>query len=401
MRFAPILAAAVALVAAGGASSSSSNSCRVGWWPQPRQSACSNSSTVDPAAPSPTSVRTLKQVWEYDSAGSVSAPVVDAGVVYVQTTDAERRPRLRALDLTSGKQIWEAYGGNGDSPPVVHDDVLLRVSSGWVLRRYGLRHGEIAWRRVVGAPATEGWTGVPLIADRNWYLPNGEELVAYGERTGRPRWARPALCSRCVIAASGGRVYAAGARAVVALAASTGSTVWATRVAAGDAPGSVILAEGRVYTATTGRSKGRYTFAIEALSADTGRRLWRASVGSASYDRIGATPAVMASLLVFPSPDGNVYALDARTGAVRWRQHFGPSDSVPAIANGLVWLASTPLGSDRPASLVALELSGGKRLSTTALHESVEIAPDPSPVVAGGTVLFSTSHRILAFRTAG
>src|SRR5581483_11487916 len=191
---------------------------------------------------------------------------------------------------------------------------------------------------------------------------------------------RPAYCSRCVIAASGGRVYAGGARAVVALAARTGTTAWATRVTAGSTPGSVILAAGRLFTATSGRSKGRYTFAVEAFSADTGRRLWRASVGTAPYDQIGATPAATASLVVFPSPDGNVYALDARTGALRWRQAFGLSDSAPALVHGLVWLASTPLGSNRPASLVALDLASGRPLSTTALHESVETATDPSPV---------------------
>ena len=79
---------------------------------------------------------------------------------------------------------------SGDSPPIVDGDVLLRLSSGWLLRRYGLRHGDLAWARPVAAPATEGWTGLPVVADRNWYLSTGETLVAYGERVGRLSWTR-------------------------------------------------------------------------------------------------------------------------------------------------------------------------------------------------------------------
>jgi outer membrane protein assembly factor BamB len=194
-----------------------------------------------------------------------------------------------------------------------------------------------------------------------------------------------------------GRAGAPGARAVVALDARSGATIWATRLAARHEPGSVILADGRVFTVTSDpRSTGRYDFSVEAFSADSGRRLCPSSVRSASYVHLGATPAATASLVVFPSPDGNIYALDTRTGALRWQHHFGHSSSVPTLVNGVVWLASDPLRGDSAAALVALKMSNGKELWRTPLHESVESAADPSAVGAEGTVIFSTTRRILA-----
>ena len=393
-----LVVVAVVASSAGGARSAGGDPCQVAWWPQPQQSSCASSSAENASAPSPATVSHVALAWTFDSHGGASSPVVDNGVVYVQTQDAEGRPRLRALELASGQQIWAVFGGQGASPPIVDGDVLLRLSSGWLLRRYGLRHGDLAWARFVNRPSTEGWTGIPVVADRNWYLSTGETLAAYGERVGRLSWTRDLACSDCGVAAAAGRVYAAGASTINAFDGRNGATVWSTRLPPKQEPGSVVLAGGRLFTVTMGPAKGpgpkRQDYAIEAYSAADGHHLWRASVGSAPFYRMGSAPSATAALVVYPSPDGYLYALDARTGALRWRHHVGPTNSVPALAHGLAWLVPY-----KGTSLVALTTSDGRQVWSTPLGASLEGYSEPSAVVAGNTVLLPMPHgRLLAYR---
>src|SRR4051794_5060087 len=56
---------------------------------------------------------------------------------------------------------------------------------------------------------------------------------------------------------------------------------------------------------------------------------------------IRSNPAVAGGLLVFGSDDGFVHAVDARTGAERWRFRTGGAvRSSPAIVGGSVYVAS-------------------------------------------------------------
>ena len=78
------------------------------------------------------------------TAGSVSAPVVAGGLVYVAQGDTHR---LIALDARSGDRRWE-FTANGriDGPPTIHRRMcLFGCRSGWV---YNLRaaDGEVIWR---------------------------------------------------------------------------------------------------------------------------------------------------------------------------------------------------------------------------------------------------------------
>jgi outer membrane protein assembly factor BamB len=44
----------------------------------------------------------------------------------------------------------------------------------------------------------------------------------------------------------------------------------------------------------------------------------------------------------FGSVDGNIYSVDARTGALRWRfRTSGPVTSSPVVADGVIYIGST------------------------------------------------------------
>jgi outer membrane protein assembly factor BamB len=101
------------------------------------------------------------------------------------------------------------------------------------------------------------------------------------------------------------------------------------------------VAYGRVYVANNPGT-------LFAISAKTGRLGWRFASGRCT----AAAPAV-ASGLVYeaflnkppcnrkpgaPGIDGEIVALEARRGMVRWRHRIGPSESSPLVADGRVYV---------------------------------------------------------------
>ena len=70
-----------------------------------------------------------------------------------------------------------------------------------------------------------------------------------------------------------------------------------------------------------------------------------------------SSPAVANGVVYFGSGDGNIYALNASTGAKLWSYTTGnPVDSSPAVANGVVYI-----GSD-DGNVYALNASTGAKL---------------------------------------
>jgi eukaryotic-like serine/threonine-protein kinase len=57
-------------------------------------------------------------------------------------------------------------------------------------------------------------------------------------------------------------------------------------------------------------------------------------------DRIIATPVVANGIVYVGSTDAYTYALDAGTGAQRWRYHTGGVAFIPVVANGIVYIGS-------------------------------------------------------------
>ncbi|MBD3267405.1 PQQ-binding-like beta-propeller repeat protein, partial [bacterium] len=86
----------------------------------------------------------LANAWQATLGGSLTAPTVADGKVFVASFD---RHAIHALDLSSGEEMWR-YTTNGpvDSPPTIYKgQVLFGCRDGWV---YALRSsdGALAWR---------------------------------------------------------------------------------------------------------------------------------------------------------------------------------------------------------------------------------------------------------------
>jgi outer membrane protein assembly factor BamB len=400
----------VPLVGAGSAGAHSSgwrlaatDGCTEEWWPQPRQNACGNSSASNPTAPSPTTVARLTLAWTYASgAKGTPRPVVAKAVrLKVPYVYFAGRGHMLALDLVTGRLRWTAnaeasgrLGPRHGAQPVADRDVLLQ-GAGLVLRRYWPWSGHVVWKRTLSR-----WCAFapipPLVADGNLYcMASGVSpsvIEAFNERTGRQVWKRWFGCWTCGLAVSGGRLYVAGdpnsddgrPGALYALDAKTGETLWSAHSSKTDySHATPAIAAGRVFVYTQVTHAGATSFAIEARSQADGHLLWQAPVTEANGAFWLRPVSANARLVAYRSADGVLYALDAATGALRWKA-AGIEDAVqPAIVNDLVWAGESK------GRLVALDARNGNQLwASPQLWESSPSTAEDAPLIAiAGSVL--------------
>ena len=130
---------------------------------------------------------------------------------------------------------------------------------------------------------------------------------------------------------------------------------------------------------------------VYALDAATGELKWKFRTGAVVH----ASPAYADGVLYFGSWDSYFYAVDARTGAEKWRFHGGEDplihnqvgfQSSPAVVNGVVYTGC------RDSNLYALDAATGKEKWRFDAAGSWVIS---SPAVAQGKVLFGTSDSTL------
>lgn len=255
--------------------------------------------------------------------------------------------------------------------------------------------GGVQWRVQTGGPVQS----TPAVAGGVVYVGSGDgHLYALDARTGMERWrfaAGRAITSSPAVA--GGLVYV-GSRdgAYVAVDAATGVRRW--RVETGpDAPLAWGFESGDVYTASPtlagglallGGSDGQ----LWAVDAASGAMRWRFRTGG----RVRSSPAVAGARVYVGSMDGTLYALELASGRLVWRfdteghtldsGKFGfdrrTIQSSPAVVGGMVFVGS------RDGHLYAVDAETGRQRWTTD-HEMSWV--NSSPAVAGGLVFAGSS----------
>jgi len=100
---------------------------------------------------------------------------------------------------------------------------------------------------------------------------------------------------------------------------------------------SPTVVKGVVYFGTDENRGGPNVF---ALNAKTGALLWQYTAGNV----VQSSPTVANDVAYFGSGDNNFYALNARTGALLWQHPLVVSTgSSPAVANGVVYVGADAL----------------------------------------------------------
>ena len=141
--------------------------------------------------------------------------------------------------------------------------------------------------------------------------------------------------------------------------------------------------------AATGKEKwsfktaGEHRFTAPGIHGGTPRTEMMADV----FDVFLSSPAISGGVVYFGSGDGNVYALDAASGALKWKFKTGNVvHASPAISNGVVYIGSW----DR--NMYALDAGSGKEIwkfqtgNDTVIYNQIGIAS--SAAIANRVVYF-------------
>jgi len=227
----------------------------------------------------------------------------------------------------------------------------------------------------------------PVLEHGRLFLGTNHGLVlAVQAATGRVLWHRRfAGCVAASPAAGDGVVYVGfmdpppctgtAPSVLVALDARRGQILW--RVRTGPIESSPLVASGLVYF-------GSWDGRVYAVDARTGRVRW----SFATQDRVKGGVALADGLVFAGSYDGRLYALDARNGRLRWSAGgLGGLYATPAVAAGRVVVGSTD------GSIYAFAARDGRPLWTRRTGSFVYAAA----AIAGGTVYVgSYDHRLYA-----
>jgi len=221
--------------------------------------------------------------------------------------------------------------------------------------------------------------------------PTGPNLFALRGQTGQPLWSYatqgaigipPTLGATQVFVASdiGNTHY------LRAINAKTGTLIWQyTR----DQPPECMCSQASILSGGLlfAQSDGHSLYAFAPSGAAPSKRLWQFPGDGAPL----TAPVVADGLVVFGSGDHNVYALDAKTGAVKWTGTTGyVFTAAPAIAEGTVVIG------DQGGNIDGFDLKSGKSLWSDAAG-NVDVAA----VIDGDTAyLVTEDHNLYALNIA-
>lgn len=195
-----------------------------------------------------------------------------------------------------------------------------------------------------GSARAASWTGL-TVAGETLYAADVEQVVALNGADGSVVWAfpqnpkeerrglfyaAPAVDESHVIAAS--QVPASGflsrpKNIVWGLSRETGTLQWHFDLAAGQyVEGGAISGD----TFVIGNSDGN----VYALDVNSGALRWTLETGH----RVWATPLIVSDTVYIGAMDHNLYALDLATGRLKWKfQAGGAFASTPALADGVLY----------------------------------------------------------------
>ena len=261
-----------------------------------------------------------------------SSPAVSNGVVYVDDGS------LCALNAATGTSLWCSSVGyqGGDLPagPTVANGMVYVGSNDGRFRAFNANTGALVWVYDTGGYI---YSSAAVVNGIVYFGSWDDNLYALNANTGTLIWkfaannyinASPAVVNGVVYFTSwDGNAYA--------LDAGTGALLWSYGFAApyGGLVSSVAVANGMVYVS------GQNLHFVYALDARTGSLLWR--FANANPVAGLSSPSVANGVLYVGSLDGNIFAVNASTGAPLWSHNLGGHVwSAPTVVNGMLFTGS-------------------------------------------------------------
>ncbi len=323
--------------------------------------------------PGPTGTPVVR--WSLQADAPLGVPVISEGIAYVVDDDGT----VYAVDLGTGSERWKVTLGvpSDKSPPLIDGGWLIVGDANGGLHALDKRDGTPLWlQQLDGAIA-----GSPALAERSIVLGTmtGSEYML-DDRSGTMlrQVTLPGPISRGT-ALSDDTAFVAAGGTLSAMSTLDGSLLWQARLADPDVEiGTPTVADGLVVTAVGIEGEDPAARAVVALDASTGAVRWR--YASPVQDR-EFSPAVVDGDAYAVGKDGLVVALDAVTGSVLWTEDSGGEMSaLPAVVGDQLFVATD---AGRVQSLATAD---------GAEQWSVNVVAQPHPMlVTGGLVLVSTT----------
>jgi outer membrane protein assembly factor BamB len=296
---------------------------------------------------------TLTQVWKQEVGIGHSSPVVASGRVFQHTRVAEEEV-VRALDLSSGKAIWEQrypapytinpaarqHGKGPKSTPLWSRGRVYTLGIGGILSAFDAATGKVLWRQDFAKefPQTSPLYGAAM------------SPIAIGTETAG---------DAAIVAHVGGP----GRGALAAFDAASGAIKWAWR---GDGPGyaSPVLMTAvdgvrQIITQTERR--------LVSIDASDGRLLWELPF-STSYDQNAVTPVVRGDVVINSGLDQGITAYRVSRAGGTWKadQVWRTSDISMYMSTPLLHMdVLYGLAHRNRGHFFALDAATGKVLWTT------------------------------------
>jgi outer membrane protein assembly factor BamB len=348
---------------------------------------------------SPANVSQLHEVWSAPTGDDVvSSPAVQNGVVYVGSNDN----RLYAFSASGSTgcsgtpkacaPLWRSalLGGDVVASPALGNGRVFVVSQGDRIQ-------------ALDAAGTTNCSGTPKICGPLWVTAINNDPIA----------SPTVLDSRVYIEET------AGEATVFALDASTGAPVWQSSAVdeVNGSPkqfGGVAVANGIAYATVPDVSgaegDGLYAYSADGTTGCSGSPNVCAPLWTAPFDytfvNAGMSPAVAGGVVYVVDEHGGLRAYDAAgvtgcSGTPKhclplWTAAAGVGAAAPAVANGLVYVASG--GTVQAFDAAGVQRCAGTPTVCTPLWTSPPLGTmtRSTPIVANGVLYIGTSTAVYA-----
>ena len=298
----------------------------------------------------------IRWTQDLDARLQGGAGTIEGGRVFIATSEA-----VEARNLTDGSLAWSSAARAGANPAASGGTIYVGTDDG---RMLGLRadDGSIDFDYEAGAPA-----GGTMVDGTVFVNVEGGQFRAVDRVTGAVRWSHqvrsgqsssPSISADTVyVAALQGGGEPAGE--LYALDRATGSVKWSQRTSSGLQLGPPIVDGDTVYAA----SEDLGVFALDARSGDI---RWNAPSGEVYVPMATTGDIVYAAGTNLDSANGAVYAYRATDGTPLWTLELGArSASSPVVSGGMLFVGD--------------EAGHVDAYAEPALVALIESAPTPGP----------------------
>ncbi|MDF1851404.1 MAG: PQQ-like beta-propeller repeat protein [Verrucomicrobiales bacterium] len=234
--------------------------------------------------PGTLSGESLQKIWSAPLAEGYSSPITESGILFTVETEGEANERVRAFQISDGKQLWETSWKGAMKVP------FFAAKNGSWVRSTPVAKG--------GAVFVGGMRDVLVKLDGK----TGEEIwrVDFTERDGTDVPSFGQVCSPLL---DGNDLYVQAGLAVAKLNAETGETIWRSMIDERAMFGSAFSSPMIATVAGKRQLIVQARLELAGLDPDTGKELWKVPVKAFRGMNI-LTPTIIGENQIFTASYG-------------------------------------------------------------------------------------------------